>query len=402
MPHLSKVLEPFAVATERFLRENNITVDKCWTRSNTFKWAFFDFSIEPRKGWVLGRGELQLSNLIHEQFGDSIIIFTHKTNVNVEKLKLARGDRPIIRISHPGFLQFYQRFGRKNAIRLFLLQIKTPEDEAYLRSLMLQNTEMIPDFLYNNPVLLDKVVGKLKSDDKIPAIHMNKDEIAEMLSSKEDFERLLQLQPAIGKNLVSIIVDVIQELPPSERNPEFLRNIPVMLKLYRRKADLESAVNELHRLVESKTDEREIHKHIFKNIWLLGDEYLPGDYIKSYEERLKSDEEGYYRTDIVLQRLDSHQDYVIVEFKRPEDRLTRMRGKMEIPVAKVTMAVSQALEYMVKTIEKKGVLVKAIVIVGGEEKPKWLKGYNYFLHGVRIITYEQIVTDARKRLKFYT
>jgi len=394
-------LESAATAQERFLHQNGMRIRRYWTRSNTYKWAFFDFDPRPRHGWVIGHGEKQLSNLINEQFENPIVVFTNSSNINVEKLNLSYEGRPIVRISHRGFLQFYERFGRKNAIRLFLLQIKTPEDEAYLRGLMLQNTEIIPDFLYKNPLLLEKVVGKLTRENRLTAVIMNADAMAETLSTKEGLEGLIQIRPDFKKQITSALVSVMYQLTPDEIDQDFLKQIPSMVRLFRRKEDLRAAIDELQRRVRNGSSEREIHEHIFNNIWLLGDEYLPGNYVADYERILRLDEENYYRLDIVLQRIDSHHDYVIVEFKKPEEKLTGRRSNMEIPLATVTKAVSQALEYMVKAIETEGVLAKAIVLIGGEEEPKWLKGYDYFLHGVRIMTYEQIIKNANKRLEFY-
>lgn len=400
---IRKELEPKAIEIEKHLNGKYGFVSKEWSRSNTFNWVFFDFDFEkPKKGWIIGSGEIELSKLINDEFKRPIIIFSTKNDRNVEILPEKFEDRVVIRISYNGFLEFFKRYGRKKALRLFLLQIKDEADERFLRTLMHQNPDRFIKMLSDSPVLFDKVVKKVEEDKSAVAVHMSADEIAKSLSSKENLERLIQLRPEISKSFAMTMFDIITKLSPKEIDPKMIEKIPELIRLFRKREDLENIISHFEKILNEKVDEREVHKFIFDNVWLLGDEYIQKDeYKKEYEDKLVKDTNTFYKIDIKLQRLDSHKDIVVVEFKRSDVKTTKGRSKMKIPTSKVTDAISQTIEYLMTTLENEGVIAKGIVVIGSEKNPEWLRGYNNFLHGIQVMTYDEILKNAKKRIQFY-
>ncbi len=448
---IRKELEPKAIEIEKYLNGIYGSISKEWSRSNTFRWVFFDFEFKkPKKGWIIGPGEIEFSKLINEEFKYPIIIFSAKNDRNIEVLPEKHKDKTVLRISYNGFLEFFKKYGRKKALRLFLLQIKDDVDERLLRTLMYQNPDVSIKTLSDNPALLDKVVKKVEVDiiEKIP---MKFDGFSEEEKSKilekiehssigtkiiEKYKELKSESPEIQLKSFMKVIDKLESEGLSElvrsvlsgdrlvkfvkeienlslENQELLmKNIPFAARLIVLYESLDESLKKFKDLIEkhskyTKKDEKSVHSFLSENYWLLGIEYFDRVIKTSINEfGKKINETKFYKStaipDFTIEMINGNIDEcVVIELEAPNDMIFKKDGNLS---KEVFDGIHQAMVYTVlKEVEGREAHGIAVIGYNGEtdkEKIKQLRILRNNYPFIKILTYNDMINTAQNVIKF--
>ena len=253
-----------------------------------------------------------------------------------------------------------------------------------------------------------KVIDKLGSRDF-------QELLDSILNSKISTSFLRELMKHIDtkSQLFGYIVNWMASLP-EEKQKKIAKKLPEMIKLYDRfekirksKEDFEKLI-ETHRKSESK-DEKEIHKFIADNYWLLGVQYTDKKILTDLNEKgeyVHQTQFGRLRPDfeVSLENMDGTFDSaILIELEEANDRVFNQDGTLSY---KVFDGINQAVKYCIeKRVE--GKFVKGIAVIGSvglnidANQKKRLFHLAESFHNVEILTYEDIINRADATIKFF-
>ena len=136
-----------------------------------------------------------------------------------------------------------------------------------------------------------------------------------------------------------------------------------------------------------------MHDILFNNLWLIDFQYL--NYSKKSEEQLDTGNTDItlYNDAIGIERVS------VIELKKADKEIVteHYRGENKpVILAEVGKAISQTIHY-IEELKTKKRIVKGIVIIGRrrEIKDAFIEKFNEYLHGVEVLTYDDIYTRAK-------
>lgn len=183
-----------------------------------------------------------------------------------------------------------------------------------------------------------------------------------------------------------------------------LRNLFVSVKFVQNK----QAVLELEKLISEKATESNFQKWIEGNTWVFGTEYI---------NRIDQRKIGIHsEADFIFESLDGFTD--LIEIKKPSLPLFKYDAsrKCYYPAEPLAQVLGQAAHY-IKVMEQNAYVLmdndginvlkpRVKVIIGrsqnmNQEEKKSLRILNSTLHGIEIITYDDVVLRGKKLLSFF-
>ncbi len=229
------------------------------------------------------------------------------------------------------------------------------------------------------------------------------------LTKKEVETLLVEL---LKSNTSRKLFGAIKNLPTKDKT-RISKNLPDMIRMHKHYEQLEKSLKEFKKKikehVESNTkDERDIHRFLAKDYWLLGIEYFGRKILSDIDESGKRTGDtniGRKRADfIILQRLDGIDTCVVIEIEEANDKIFNLNGTIS---KKVYDGIVQAVDY---TLEQKfrDVHSKGLAIIGSLKASDLSKDEKKRLHllaesfpNVEILTYDQIIDKAESTLRFW-
>ncbi len=208
------------------------------------------------------------------------------------------------------------------------------------------------------------------------------------------------------------LISVIGELSTKDQK-RISKKLPAMTRMYEKYEQLEKSLGEFKKKIKEhlesdQKDEKDIHKLLAKDYWLLGIEYY-GRQIKSDIDkdgkRTGETNIGRKRADfIILQRLDGIDTCVVIEIEEANDKIFNEDGTVSKAVYD---GIVQAVDY---SLEQKfiGIHSKGIAIIGSLKASKLSKDERKRLNllvesfpNVEVLTYDQIIEKAETTLRFW-
>jgi hypothetical protein len=158
-------------------------------------------------------------------------------------------------------------------------------------------------------------------------------------------------------------------------------------------------LKKFNQLMKESRKERELHNHLRDNPWMFGPKYI----VAKSEQRIgfKS------RSDFLLQTYDGYYD--IVELKKSNNVKIFTRNKF-------SSVTQQAISQMIGYLHKCDILYsdnrmifdldilkpKGIIVIGRAENKEMLEKlriHNFYLHNIKIITYDELFKTAKKSIE---
>lgn len=332
-----------------------------WTRRNTFGYVFADFSIEreSKHEWLIGKGEKDLFEKIKDEYFCLMLSENLDRNFQVRNVPTQSGSTlKVLTINIHHFREFLSVIrNRELTIGLFLYRFSSSNEEQLIRA-WLRNYHDFQDpqkyFKYDIHGMIDVLQ---KYDVQQP----------------EDLESILQLARTTQFK--------------AGANPD----------LYQQQLDIFTKyVN------DENTDERTLHDFLFKNPWMVDIQYI--FYNKEHDKQVSVGE-----IDLSLFKdVFGYQRVAIIELKKSARGITKTSYRGEdkpVIIAAVGNAISQTIHYLEdakRTQQRKKSSIQGIVIVGRRlsEKDDFILTFNQYLHGIRVMTYDDVVESARSTIDF--
>jgi len=168
---------------------------------------------------------------------------------------------------------------------------------------------------------------------------------------------------------------------------------------------LRTDLEEFKQLLDSSRNEADVQDWIENHVWILGPEY-----INAQPQRI---EHG-GRKDFFVQRYDMFIDYI--EIKKPSDKIFVRGGTGPSTSPSPSSVLKNAIAQMIDYLERSAAYSSADFYVGGEFvfKPKGiiiigrteesekirLRKLNSYLHGIEILTFDDLYQKAKNMLAF--
>lgn len=274
--------------------------------------------------------------------------------------------------------------------------------------------------------LVEKIKGLKEDDPEIELKRFTKvvdklgtkdfDELLEsLLNSKISLNFLKQLLKSIDTKyqLFKYILNWISSLE-EEKQTKVAENLPEMVKLFERFEKIKNSRIEFEKMIkihrESKNkDEKEIHRFIANNYWLLGVQYTDKKILTDINEdgkRVSETKFGRLRPDfeISLESMDGTKDSaVLIELEEANDTIFNLDGTLSYEVFD---GINQVVKYCIEK-RAEGNFVKGIAVIGSvgvnleEVQKKRLFHLSESFHNVEILTYEDIIRKADSTIKFF-
>lgn len=323
------------------------SIESYWTSKSTFGFVLCDFQWSHlRYQRLIGRGEKDLFNKLKDDY--DFILLTKTSDKNFRQIEVE--GKKIIILNLDRFKEFISIIrNNKNTIQLFLYKFANKEQENVVRA-WLKNYEKF-------------------------------DEIKEEVKSEETMEAFLS-------RLTQYKIKTVFDLDNLFRLGRIASNrIPQAYEIFK------ETLEEFHKLIESDAKEAELHDILFNNLWLIDFQYL--NYSKKSEEHL-----GTGNTDITLYNDAIGIERVsVIELKKADTEIVtdRYRGENKpVILAEVGKAISQTIHY-IEELKTKKRTIKGIVIIGRkrEFKDVFIDKFNEYLHGVEVLTYDEIYERAK-------
>lgn len=332
-------------------------VNYYWTRRDTLGFVFTDFEFETgnlfgsTRERLIGKGEKDLFANIRDGFTCLVLSKTQDKNFRIFNIGSELGI--IVNINY--FKEFLNIIrDRKNTVKLFLYKFETEQQEELIRG-WLRNYGKFDEI--RKEALIEDI------DAMIDVINKHKIEKA------EDLDKLITIARAAGGQIQSNYIF------------------------------FESKLNEFKTLIDSDVDEVKVRNFLFDYIWILDFQYM--SYRKKKEEEVSTGD-----TDISLLNDElGIERAVVVELKRPSKQVVSdtYRGKDKpVIVSEVGKAISQAIHYL-ESKKSPYRSLKGIVIIGrkGNLKDEFIKTFNFYLHGIEVLTYDDIYERAKDVISIF-
>lgn len=215
----------------------------------------------------------------------------------------------------------------------------------------------------------------------------------------------------IGTSNIDFVTKILRSFQSSEArnlllriNEKELNNLFISIKHAKNK----QALLQLEQLMTDTVNENEFQKWIDTNTWVFGTEY-----IKKFDTRKIG---IHSQADFIVESLDGFTDLVELKkadfklFEKDEDR------KCFYPSKNLAQVIGQAIHYIKAMEDHRSVLKenddleilkpRVKIVIGRSitleyDEKKALRLLNATLHGIEVITYDEILTRARKIMSVY-
>lgn len=315
-----------------------------WTRKDTFCFIFSEYDITGKQ-WVLGTGEMFFAKLVRKKY--YCILLSNNMEDNFKEFNI---DGKIgIRINSKNYSEFVSKFKKSNdLVSTFLYDFESPIMAKVVRN-------WIRGFETPGVVTVPIVEWK-KIIDCLPY------EQIFSLEKLEDFSSIL-------KNTSKGIIE----------NHVFFDD---QLKIFLR-------------YIENDTTEKQLQNFLLENLWLLNFKYF------GYDKPTKEEKTDVGNMDIFATKNSFGSNHVsIIELKRADKPLTTIsdRGiKKPNLRSEVIRALSQAIHYIENTPREPYSTIEGFVIIGirDEQSSKILDALNSRLHGIQVLTYDDLYNNTK-------
>lgn len=215
----------------------------------------------------------------------------------------------------------------------------------------------------------------------------------------------------VGEGNIPFVLKILSSFQSKEAkdillqlNESDLHNLYAAVKQIKNK----QAVDTLKSLIIKRVDEKHFQKWVESNTWVFGTEYIR----KIDTRRIGIHSEA----DFIVESLDGFTD--LVELKKPDVPLFNKdeSRKCYYPSAELSKVIGQAIHYIKIMEDHRGILKedddldvlkpRVKVVIGrsnnlNTEEKKALRLLNASLHGIEIITYDEIIYRANKIISVY-
>ena len=321
-----------------------------WTRRDGFGYIFTDFEyVQEGHQRLIGKGELDLYKKLKDDYYCVVLSKSLGRNFDVFEL----GNNQCIRINLDSFRDFLSVIrDRTKTVRLFLYRFDKAEDETLIRR-WLKN--------YNG---FDEVRKEAASDVDAFRGVVEKFNIRDA----QTLEALITLARATQS------------------------------KAWAKLEPYEEKVGRFQMLVETDAEESELHNFLFDNLWMIDIQF------QFYEKKVKKESVDVGEMDISL-----YQDAIgiervaIIELKKPGKEIISegYRGvKKPVIMAEFGKALSQTIHY-VESLRTRKRVIEGILIIGRRREVKdwFVEKFNDYLHGIKVMTYDDVIENASNVLK---
>jgi len=316
-----------------------------WTMRNTFGFIFTDF--EWSRGQyerLIGKGEIDLFDRLKDDFDYVVLSRTTDRNFRIRNVN----DKKVIIINLTHFKEFLNIIRDKtNTVKLFLYKFEDKSQEELIRS-WLRNYEKFEEV---------KEEARITDVDSMLEV-LNKYKI----ENSSDLDKLIVLGIETMKKISQIQI-------------------------------FESDLQEFKGYIDGETSEEVLHDFLFNHLWLIDFQYML--YRKKKKEILEVGQPDItvYKDAFGIERI------AIIELKRADQEIitTAYRGeKKPVILAEVGKAISQTIHYL-EELKSKNKILEGIVIVGKKKEIKdtFIENFNTYLHGVKVMTYDEIYDRAK-------
>jgi hypothetical protein len=317
-----------------------------WTRRDTFGYVLIDFEDRRRKHErLIGKGEIDLFRNLKGTY--YCVVLSKKIDRNFKEFEI--DGRRCVRVNLAYFKEFLSVIrDRSRTVGLFLHRFSSPNEE-----------ELVRRWLRSYPSYKEvRKEAALKDIDAITQILDRFD-----VKNPEDLERLITIARATNDKI--------------RTSTSYFRD----------------RLNEFRDKVYGDASEDELKQSLFENPWLLDFQYLGYDKFKEEPTGAGNADIALYKDAYGIERL------VLIEMKKATKKITETsyRGP-EKPVitAEVGKAISQAIHYLDR-MKKFNRTATGFVIFGRktDDREGFIDRFNQYLHGVQVITYDEICERAR-------
>jgi Shedu protein SduA, C-terminal len=321
-----------------------------WTRRDTFGYIFTDFEYEQEGHQrLIGKGEIDLFKRLKDDYYCVVLSKSMTRNFQVFQMGL----RKCVRINLDYFKDFLSVIrDRGKTVRLFLYKFDKPEDETLIRSW-------------------------LKNYDGFEEVQ--REAISDVDSFRGMAEKLNIRDPRDLESLVA-----------------FARQ--VQSRAWTKLEPYEDKLTRFRTMVENNVNESDLHNFLFDNLWMIDVQY------QFYQKKLKKEPVDVGEIDISL-----YQDAIgiervaIIELKKAGKEVITdtYRGSNKPAImAEFGRALSQTIHY-VETSRTRTRVIEGILIIGRKREVKdwFMEKFNEYLHGIKVLTYDDIIENAMNVLK---
>lgn len=321
-----------------------------WTRRDTFGFVFADFEY-TQKGHqrLIGKGELDLFRRVKEDFYCVVLSTSLTRNFDIFQL----GQRKGIRINLAYFKDFLSVLrDSSKTVRLFLYRFDKQNDEELIRR-WLKNYDGFDRVQLETRTDADWMRGTIEKYD---------------IQDAESLEAIITLARATQS------------------------------KAWAKLEPYEEKLTAFQKLVDRDAEESDLHDFLFNNLWMIDVRY------QLYQKKIKKEPLDVGQVDIALYKdAIGIERVAIIELKKAgKEIITESYRGVNKPaiMAEFGKALSQTIHY-VESLRTKRRTIEGIVIIGRKKDVKdwFVDKFNEYLHGIKVLTYDDILDDARNVVK---
>jgi hypothetical protein len=399
-------------------------------RRNTFGWFFSPLPEDEiglrRYRWLLSQQEVKVTRAFRMVNGDDCryLLFdgssTLKEDIieldgrkivatNIKKLEenieLAKINAHLFHIKNRNVnVKFDSEYVRRAEEMLRSLPTDRSSSNEPESSSIVEESQPIPSSAPKEikPVLLIPAERENVIQTKEKGIFIKKNELAEVFKNADVMMKLDILNTIFGE-FVSSPDTSYKDIQ------KFQEELPKLVHQRKRLLEHLEELNHFETLIkDAQTTEEDLQKFLENSTWIFGEEYAG---VLNPKENIGSKTDA-HRPDFVLNDIARKGDAIIFspdmfELKKASEEFTKQdpRKKDELaPRASVLNAIWQGFRY-VDARMRKGIFSKAFIVIGrhGGEKEKQdiLRRLNFHLPNIQLVTYDELLNRARKRIKHY-
>lgn len=228
--------------------------------------------------------------------------------------------------------------------------------------------------------------------------------------NEKEIEILLKnlLSSKSSKNLFK----AIKKLPAKEHK-KISKNLSEMARMYDQYDKLETGLKEFIKKINdhknsNKKNEKDIHRFLVKNYWLLGIEYFGSNIesdIDEHGKRTGKTNIGNKRADfIILRRLNGLDSCTVIEIEEANDAIFNPDKTISKKVYDgIVQAVDYNLEQKARGIDSRGMaIIGSLKTIKLNDKEKFrLNLLRSEFPNIEILTYEDLIQKAKATLRFW-
>jgi len=255
-----------------------------------------------------------------------------------------------------------------------------------------------------------EVINKyVKFNPEAPEIQLKKFiEVIEKLGESEVEELLNSI---LSSRISSYFIKTLSKLPIREQN-KIIKKMPEMSRMYDRYEKLKKSLKEFENKIKehqsSQTkDEKDIHKLLVRDYWLLGIEYFDKPILSDITADGKptgNTKIGRKHSDFIIKRIDGLDKCIVVELEEANDSIFNKDGSFSKEVYDgITQAVDYYIEQRCSGINSKGMVVVGSTLgmkLDAQQKER-LRLLKETFHNVEVLTYDDIIEKAKNTINFW-